>query len=331
MCAHRDVARWLRPVSRDDVTMMLARYAHSRDALGSGRFAVDRSRDPSARRTRRRDAPAVVGRERDKDEIGWVIDLPLGQRLGDGGGTRRGHRFLRARRAAGPRRRHAARERLLAVHHGALQDEEPRSGRAGRTATCLVLARRRRVAQARWLAAGLADRATEELAIANEPAALFALHLEGGRKPSITPRAPVPQLTVALRADDRHLLLELVEVPQCMPARKAEGNPVAECPAALLLDPVSPWLLTRLVARRHLGHCNQSSHSWHEVDTTPAQAGCNPSGRGLAPPWGVMDRWGRQTSAGRQTSTRQPVPTNRRLPSHHSRPHPAAGIGRWDR
>ena len=36
-----------------------------------------------------------MGREQDKDEIGWVIDLPLGQRLGDGGGTRRGHRFLR--------------------------------------------------------------------------------------------------------------------------------------------------------------------------------------------------------------------------------------------
>ena len=71
---HPDVAAWLSDRSTDDVAMTIARYEHSWETLGYGRFAVED-----------RETGALLGRAGlmhqdawqatpEKDEIGWAID-----------------------------------------------------------------------------------------------------------------------------------------------------------------------------------------------------------------------------------------------------------------
>ncbi len=71
---HPDVSRWLGDSSADDVTMTIARYEHSWDTLGYGRFAVeDRATGAFLGRAglMRQDAWQATP---EKEEVGWAID-----------------------------------------------------------------------------------------------------------------------------------------------------------------------------------------------------------------------------------------------------------------
>lgn len=71
---HPDVATWVGERSIDDVAMTIARYEHSWDTLGYGRFAVeDRATGALLGRVgvMRQDAWQATP---EKDEVGWAID-----------------------------------------------------------------------------------------------------------------------------------------------------------------------------------------------------------------------------------------------------------------
>ena len=81
-------------------------------------------------------------------------------------------------------------------------------------------------------------------------AAGLALHGKGGAEARPAARALRAKLAAALRAVRRQLVDELLEVTLHEPAGEAEGDPVAQCPAPLLTEPVS-----RLA---HAGDCSQT-------------------------------------------------------------------------
>jgi hypothetical protein len=70
-------------------------------------------------------------------------------------------------------------------------------------------------------------------------AALLTLDGEGGRDARVTARATRPELAAALGAFHRQLALGILEVALEEAAPEAEGDPVAQGLAALLLDPVA--------------------------------------------------------------------------------------------
>ena len=96
-------------------------------------------------------------------------------------------------------------------------------------------------------AAGLSDPDAQHFRRPHRRAALLAGDGESRREGRRAFRAAVAGLAPALRADGGQFRLELEEVALHGAAAEAEGDPVAECLAALLLDPVPPGLRARLL------------------------------------------------------------------------------------
>ena len=94
------------------------------------------------------------------------------------------------------------------------------------------------------------DLDTEVLSGAKLRAAGLALHGKGGAEARLAVRTLRTKLAATLGAVPRQLVDELLEVALHEPAGEAEGDPVAQCPAPLLTEPVS-----RLA---HAGDCSQT-------------------------------------------------------------------------
>src|SRR5262249_36341061 len=91
-------------------------------------------------------------------------------------------------------------------------------------------------------AAGLADRAAEEVRRPERRCALLALDGERGRDQGPAGLAAMPELAPALGARRGQVGLELFEEAHGEPALDAERDPIAQGLAPFLLDPVADRL-----------------------------------------------------------------------------------------